>query len=107
MADLMISGGANNPETRNIINQGLSALRPEVLLQFSPRNLIDTNNQLTDLGKLADFNYKLRKLKLDVSLVTSRSLSESETVKFEQLDLSYRQQYETCFNNIQSKKTSS
>jgi hypothetical protein len=100
-------GGANNPETRNIINEGLSALRPEVLLQFSPRNLIDTNNQLTDLGKLADFNYKLRKLKLDVSLVTSRSLSESETVKFEQLDLSYRQQYETCFNNIQSKKIKS
>lgn len=100
-------GGANNPETRNITNQGLSALRPEILLQFSPRNLIDANNQLTDLGKLADFNYKLRKLKLDVSVVASRSLSEPEIVRFEQLDLSYKQQYETCFNDIQNKKNKS
>ena len=100
-------GGANNPETRNIKNEGLSTLRPEVLLQFSPKNLIDTNNQLTDLGKLADFNYKLRKLKSDISLITSRSLLESEAVKFEQLALSYKQQYETSFNEIQNKKIKS
>jgi hypothetical protein len=71
-------GGANNPTIRNIRNQGLSTIRPEILFQCTPISLIDNNNSLTDLGKIADFNYKLRKIKQDISINVSSSFTEQE-----------------------------